>query len=40
MPDVSADTRGADHIIQAQLPHRRMALQQQRQRLADAAGRA
>ena len=40
MPNVRADARCADHIIQAQLPHRRVALQQQRQWLADAAGRA
>jgi hypothetical protein len=40
MPDISANARCADNIVQPQLPNRRVALQQQRQRLADAAGGA
>ena len=33
MTDVGADAGGAHHVVQPQLPHRRVQLQQQRQRL-------
>lgn len=40
MADISADSRRADHVVQAEHVHALVHLQQQRERLPDAAGGA